>query len=132
MAYPPGNKFAWNGIPVRLNLPASGETVNSEWFSVPGGTKVLQITVGAMVGAAATVKIQALACTETVEATQVWTDVSVFDLTDGTMEVLDGLVESTCVTIPVSATGGGNLRFVASEDQSSVPSIIKVFCSRDG
>jgi hypothetical protein len=117
---------------VRLNLPASGETVNSEWFSVPAGTKVLQITVGAMVGTGATVKLQALACTETVEATQVWTDISCFDLTDGTFEVLDGLVESTCVTLPVSATGGGNLRFVASETQVSVPSVITVFCSRDG
>ena len=131
MAFP-GAKFAWNGIAVHLAMPASGETVNSQWFSVPGGTKVLVITVPALVGASATVKLQSLAPTETAEATQVWTDVSVFDLTDGTMELLDGLVESTCVTIPVSATGGGNLRFVASETQVSVPSVIEVFCSRDG
>ena len=56
MAFP-GAKFAWNGIAVHLDMPASGETVNSEWFSVPGGTKVLVITVGALVGAAATVQV---------------------------------------------------------------------------
>jgi len=131
MAFP-GAKFAWNGIPAHLAMPASGETVNSQWFSVAAGTKVLAIHVPALVGTAATVKIQSLKPTETVEATQVWTDVSVFDLTDGTMELLDGLVESTTVTVPVSATGGGVLRFVASEDQSSVPSVIEVFQSRDG
>jgi len=131
MAYPPGNKFAWNGIAVNLRMPASGETVNTESFPVPGGTKVLQIFIPSMVGTG-TVLLAALAPTETVEATQVWRTVTVFDLTDGTFEALDGLPEQTCVTIPVSATGGGNLRFVASEDQSGTPSVISVFCSRDG
>jgi hypothetical protein len=131
MAFP-GAKYAWNGINVHLAMPGSGETVNSQSFSVPRGTKVLTIHVPALVGTGATVKVQSLAPTETVEATQVWTDVSVFDLTDGTFELLDGLVESTTVTIPVSATGGGNLRLVASETQVSVPSTIEVFCSFDG
>lgn len=133
MAYPAGNVYAWNGVPARLAMPASGsETVNSQWWSVMAGAKVLQIHVPALVGSGATVKLQALAPSETVEATQVWTDVKCMDLTDGTFEALDGLVESTTVTIPVSATGGGVLRFVASEDQSSVPSTILVFQSRDG
>ena len=131
MAFP-GAKFAWNGIAAHVAMPGSGETVNSQWFAVPAGTKVLTIHIPALVGTGATLTVQSLAPTETVEATQVWTNVSVFDLTDGTMEVLDGLVESTCVTIPVSATGGGVLRFVASETQVSVPSTIEVFCSRDG
>ena len=126
-----GAKFAWNGLNVHLRMPVEGGTVNTQSFSVPGGTKVLQIFVPAMTGVG-TVKLQALAPTENVEATEVWRDVTVFDLTDGTFEALDGLPESTCVTIPVSATGGGNLRFVASEDQSAAPVFIEVFCSRDG
>ena len=130
MAFP-GAKFAWNGINVHLRMPAVGETVNTQSFSVPGGTKVLQIHVPAMTGTG-TVLLQALAPTETVEATEVWRTVTVFDLTDGTFEALDGLPENTCVTIPVSATGGGNLRFVASEDQSAAVVFIEVFCSRDG
>lgn len=132
MAYPPGAVYPWNGIPVRPRMPASGETVNGQFFTVPGGSKMMTIHIPALVGTSATLKLQSLAPTETVEATQVWQDVVVFDLTDGTFEALDGMVESTTVTIPVSASGGGNLRFVASEDQSSVPVVVPVFFTRDG
>ena len=132
MAYPPGNKFAWNGIVARPLMPASGETVNGEPFSVPAGVKVLQIHMPALVGTGATAKIQALKPSETVEATQVWTDVKVTDLALATFVALPGIVESTCITMPVSATGGGMLRFVGSEDQSSLPVNIVVFMSRDG
>lgn len=127
-----GAKFAWNGIPARPLMPASGETVNGEAFPVPGGAKMVTVHVPALPGAATTIKLQTLAPTETVEATQVWSDITVFDLTDGTFEALDALPESTTVTIPVSATGGGNLRFVASADASSGPIVIPVFFTRDG
>ena len=73
---------------------------------VPGGSKVLSVYVPALSGAA-TLKLQTLAPTELVEDTEVWADVSVFNLTDGSFVVLDGLVASTHVTIPISATGGG-------------------------
>jgi hypothetical protein len=131
MAYPPGNKFAWNGIVVRPRMPVTGGTVNGEPFTVVRGAKVLQIHIPAMTGTG-TVLLQALAPTEIVEATEVWSDITVFDLTDGTFEKLDGLPESTCVTIPVSATGGGTLRFVGSEDQSGAAFLITVFQSFDG
>jgi hypothetical protein len=127
-----GAKFAWNGVAAHVKMPGSGETVNSEYFPVARGAKVLTVHVPALTGTGATVKLQSLAPTETVEATQVWTDVVVFDLTDGTMEALDGLVESTTVTIPVSATGGGMLRFVASESQAAATVVIEVFQSFDG
>ncbi len=126
-----GAQFSWNGVTARLAMPASGETVNTQWFQVAHGAKVLQIHIPAMVGTG-TVLLQALAPTETVEATQVWRTVTCMDLTDGTFEALDGMPENTIVTVPVSATGGGNLRFVASEDQTSVPSVIVVFQSFDG
>ncbi len=131
MAYPPGNKFAWNGVVARVLVPVTGGTVNSEIFSVARGAKSLQIHIPAMVGTG-TVLLQALAPTETVEATEVWSTVTVMDLTDGTFEALDAMPESTCVVIPVSAVGGGTLRFVASEDQSSAAFRITVFMSFDG
>ena len=131
MAYPPGNDFAWNGIPARVRMPEIGGTVNGTRFPVPGGSKVITFYVPALV-AAATLTVQTLAPTELVEDTEVWANVSVFNLTDGSFVVLDGLVASTHVTIPVSATGGGVLRLVATSDQSSVPVTIPIFFSRDG
>jgi hypothetical protein len=131
MAFP-GAQFPWNGIAARIRMPITGGTVNSEPFPVPAGSKVITFHLPALTGTAATVKLQTLAPTETVEATQVWTDVSCMDLTDGTFELLDGLVESTAVTIPVSATGGGVLRLVASEDQSAAVVTIPIWFSRDG
>ena len=131
MAFP-GAQFPWNGIAARVRMPIAGGTVNSEPFPVPGGSKVMTVHCPALTGTAATVKLQTLAPTETVEATQVWSDVLCFDLTDGTMESLDGLVESTAVTIPISATGGGVLRLVASEDQSAAPVTVPIWFSRDG
>ena len=75
MAYPAGAVYAWNGIPVRTRMPAVGETVNGQPFAVPGGAKMMTIHIPALTGAAATVLLQPLAPTETVEATQVWTAV---------------------------------------------------------
>lgn len=132
MAYPAGAVYAWNGIPVRTRMPAVGETVNGQPFAVPGGAKMMTIHIPALTGAAATVLLETLAPTETVEATQVWTAVSVFDLTDGTFELLNAMVESTAVTLPISATGGGYLRLVASEDQSAAVVTIPIFFTRDG
>lgn len=124
--------YRWNGVTTRVAMPATGETVNGEPFTVPAGMKVMTIHVPALVGTGATVLLQSLKPSAAVEASQTWTNISVFNLTDGSFTVLDGMVESTTVTLPVSATGGGTLRFVGSEDQSSVPSTIEVFFSRDG
>jgi hypothetical protein len=70
-----------------------------------------------------------------VEATQVWTDCYVFDLSSNaptTHILLDALLESTAVSVPISATGGGYLRLVASEDQSSAAVTIPILFSFDG
>jgi hypothetical protein len=131
MAYPQGNDFVWNGIPARVRMPEVGGTVNGQRFPVPGGSKVLTVYVPALTGGA-TLKLQTLAPTELVEDTEVWADVSVFNLTDGSFVVLDGFVASTHVTIPISATGGGVLRLVATLDQSAAPVTCPIFFSRDG
>lgn len=127
-----GAKYAWNGVVARPLMPAAGETVNGEFFTIAGGVKVITIHVPALAGAATTVKVQTLAPTETVEATPVWNDVQVFNLAAGGFIALAALAESTAVTIPVSATGGGTLRLVASADQSSAPVAIPIWESKDG
>lgn len=119
--------YAWNGIVGRPLMPISGGTVNGEPFAVPERAHALVVHVPALVGSGATLKVQSLAPTEGVELTQTWADVRVFDTTDGSFELIDGLVESTTVTLPVTATGGGMLRFVASEDQSSASVVVPVF-----
>ena len=130
MAYS-GAVYPWNGIAVHTRMPAVGETVNGQPFAVPAGAKMMTVHVPNLAGTD-TLKIQSLAPSETVEATQIWTDVKVFDFTDGTVEALDGIPESTAVTFPISATGGGVLRFVSSADESGGVVTIEVFFTRDG
>lgn len=123
--------LSWNGVSGRPLMPAStSETVNGEPFAVPHGASVMTVHVPALVGGGTTVKIQSLANTEQVEVTQSWADVTAFDPTDGSFEAVDGLPEGTTVTIPVTITGSGMLRFVASTDQSSAPVAIPVFFGR--
>jgi hypothetical protein len=123
--------YNWSGQAERPLMPAAGQTVNGEAFAVPNNAKAIQIHIPDLVGAATTLKLQALAPTEDVESSQTWRDVTVFDLTDGSFEALDGFPENTIVVVPTSATGAGNFRFVASADQSSVPAKIIIFWSYD-
>ena len=118
--------YGFPGTKASPRMPIAGGTVNGVPFSVPRGARAMTIHVPALTGTGATVKIQTLN-PDSYETTETWADISVFDLTDGTFEVLDGLVESTSVTLPVTATGGGVLRFVASEDQSSAAVNVPVF-----
>ena len=115
----------------KATIPDEGTDSNS--FSYAVGTKTLAIHVPAMTGTGASVKIQALRPKEQENDTDVWTDVSVFDLAAGTAHVaLDAILESTCVTVPVSACGPGPLRFVASESQTGGAVDIYVGFGMDG
>lgn len=107
-----------------------GDTSDS--FTFPVGTKTLAIHMPALTGAASA-KIQSLRPKEQVNDTDVWTDVSVFDLAAGTAHVaLDAILESTCVTVPVSATGPGPLRFVLNAAETAGPIYIYVGFGMDG
>lgn len=117
---------SWNGIIEVVKLPTATNGTNSNPFVMPKGAKSLQIHVPALVGAAATLLIQALQPKLQDNETDVWTGVTVFDLTDGTFEALDALPESTVVTIPATALGGGVFRFVASEAQTGAAEAIEV------
>lgn len=120
--------YRFNGVPVKVRMPASGETVNGEAFSVPDWARVCTVYVPALVGTGASIKLQGLVPNDVVEATQTWVDLKLTMLTDITFVALDAFVESTACTIPTSAMGGGVLRWVATEDQSSVPSdVIMLF-----
>ena len=116
--------YGWDVVPASVAMPISGGTVNSAAFPVPKNMLSMAIHVPALVGTT-TVKIQALA-PDSDQASEVWTDVSVFNPADGSLVALDGIAESAVTVIPIAATGGGVLRFVATNDQSSVPSTIKV------
>ena len=116
--------YGWDGPRADVAMPISGGTVNGAPFSVPKGQLTMAIHIPAMVGTS-TVKIQALEPNSDV-ASETWRDVSLFNPADGTFVALDGIPEGAVTTLPVAITGGGVLRFVASEDQSSAPITIKV------
>lgn len=117
----------WNGVVARPLMPATGETVNGQSFSVPIEAHAMTLHVPALVGGGTTVKVQSLMPTEDAYTTEVWQDAYAFDVASGNSVQLDGIAESTTVTLPITATGGGMLRLVASADQSSAPVNILVF-----
>ena len=125
----------WPAQIARLRMPAVGDTVNSDYTAVPLGAKAVTIFVPDMTGATPTLKMQSLCPTESVEydpvGSWIWRDITVFDLTDGTFEALDAMPENTCVVVPASAFGGGNIRFVASGDQSAAPTTIHLIWNLD-
>ncbi|HJQ65917.1 MAG TPA: hypothetical protein VJ816_06055, partial [Gemmatimonadales bacterium] len=59
-------------------------TVNSAPFTVPSGALAMTVHVPAMTGTAATVKLQAMFPRESDQVAETWTDLSVFNLADGT------------------------------------------------
>ena len=119
----------WDGTGAHTRMPATGETVNGTRFSVPKGAKSMTINCPDLVGGATTIKLQALVYPLDDQVADVWRDVSVFNLADGTLVALDGIPEAAATVLPISATGGGVLRFVASADQTSAPITIPVFFS---
>lgn len=111
-----------------VTLPTSTNGTSSRQFTVPQGAKSMTIILPDLVGVATTAKLQV--GTPTVlnnEATLTFTDLTVFDLTDGSFEALDGLPESTAVVIPVTAVGGGILRFVTSAAQTGAADALTIY-----
>ena len=130
-------KYGWDGIVARITCPESGDTVNSEPFTIPRGAKSVAIHIGANALGAITWSVEALTPVVDVDglarAAETWTAVAVFDLTDGSFEALDGIPESQVTVIPVTAFGGGGVyRFVASADISAEPEIITLVFGMDG
>jgi len=105
-------------------MPLAGQTVNSAAFSVPKNAISMTIHTATSMGGA-TIKLQSLDH-DTDVATEAWRDVQVMNLADGSLVALDGITENKATTIPVTATGGGVLRFVATADQSGGATTIKV------
>ncbi|HXE88962.1 MAG TPA: hypothetical protein VN524_19410 [Hyphomicrobiaceae bacterium] len=112
--------YGWNITPGQTRLPIPGGTVNSRPISVPSAALVMAISVPALVGSA-TLKIQTLVIQLDDQQAEVWQDVSAFNLASGTPIALAGIPSNTTTTVPVTASGGGVIRFVASADQSSAP-----------
>ncbi len=118
--------YGWDIVPADIAMPESGDTVNSAPFSVPRNAISMAIhTPSAFAGGSDSVKLESLDHNTDV-ATEAWRAVEVFNLADGSFVALDGILANKCTTIPITATGGGVLRFVASADQSGAPVTIKV------
>ena len=121
----------YSGPWTRVTIAQAG--TDSGDFELPTGAKTLQIHIP-ILEAGTTVALQANVPKEQENVTDAWTGVTVFDLTDGTFEALDGMgsTSATIVVIPVSATGPGPLRFVASGAQTTAARVIHVAYGMDG
>ena len=117
--------YGWNVVPGRVLMPKAGQTVNGVPFSVPGSALVISLYVPALVGAA-TIKLQSLVPAPDDQVSDAWQDVSAFNLASGAPVPMSGIPSGATTTIPITATGAGVLRCVASADQSSAPVDITV------
>lgn len=117
--------YGWDVVPVDVAMPLSGQTVNSAPFSVPKAAISMAIHTPTSFAGSGTVKLQSLDPADS-QTTETWRDVQVMNLADGSFVALDGMAQNLVTTLPVTATGGGVLRFVASGDQSGAPTTIKV------
>lgn len=115
----------------KLRMPVEGGTTRSQEFTVPQGAKTVTIITPNLATSTSLV-LNVLTPDDVVEATQTWVPLEVFNLTDGSLLVLDGLTESKAITLPVSALGGGVCSFTAADDQSGSPLTIYLIWTRDG
>src|SRR5262245_35333937 len=122
MSYKATN-YLWD----KVTIPDATDGSNSRSFSIPHHAKSVTIHLPDFVGAATTAKVQALRPQENDQAAETWTDVTVFDLTDGTFEALYAFPESTVVTLPVTALGGGIFRFVTSAAQTGAADALTIY-----
>lgn len=113
--------YGWDVVIADPLMPLAGQTVNGAPFTVPKGTLGIAIHCPDLVGVASTYKIMSLMPGRDDQEAEAWRDVYVFDLTTGNMRQLTAIPENIVATFPVTATGAGVLRFVASVDQSSLP-----------
>lgn len=113
--------YGWDVVPAKRRMPASGQTVNGEPFTVPKGARALTLSVPTLAGGGDTVKLQALVFPENDQVSESWQDLATFNLAGGAVVALSGIPSAATTTIPATATGAGVLRCVASADQSASP-----------
>lgn len=121
--------IAWDAVLAKPRLPATGGTVNSDPVTVPRGSLTMTLHATAL-AAAATMAIQALDPNTPDPTAGTWRQVSVFILAAGGVQALSAISGGAAVTIPISALGGGVIRFVASSDQSAAPQNLGVVFAR--
>lgn len=121
--------YGWDGILPKPRMPAVGETVNGEPFSVPRGSQAVTFHVPTLAGAT-TLKLQALDPQGHDSASPVWRDIYIFNIAAGGVQQLAAIPEDAATTLPTAAIGAGVLRLVASSDQSAAPVNISIVFSR--
>lgn len=127
-------RHGWDAQPGRVRMPAAGDTVNSEPFSLPRNTKALLLFIATTLAGAATLALQALEPTVDVDAgTENWRAVAVYNLsTPGTNAIsLTNAQASGAISFPVTGLGGGVFRWVASADQSGAAQTFHMLFSTD-
>lgn len=112
--------YGWDIVPGRCAMPLAGQTVNGQPFTVPRTALVLVLHIPTLVGAA-TVKLQSLVPARDDQVADAWQEIAAFNLAAGSPVALSGIPSNAATSIPITATGAGVLRCVASSDQSSAP-----------
>ena len=119
--------YGWDVVTADVRMPVASDAtgLNTQGFSVPKGAFSMAIHTPTSFVGGGTVKIQSLDPNDD-QTTEAWRDVQWVNLADGTFVQADQIPQNKVTTIPVTAVGGGVLRFVASTDQSGTATTIKV------
>ena len=116
----------WDCVLDKVRMPIAGGTVNSEPLTVPHGAWAMTVHCPTTTGPA-TMSIQTLEPADDDQASETWRNVSMSVTSAVTTTALTAITMSNlAITYPLSAIGGGQLRFVASQDQSGAPIFIRV------
>lgn len=115
---------AWDSDLGFVNMPTAGGTVNSDVFTVPKGAYTMTVHCPTL-ASAATLAIQVLMPQVDDQVADVWSTAS--SVSGVTLTAYTGIVlTNLSATIPISALGGGVMRFVASATQAGAPTVIKL------
>jgi len=116
----------WDCELAKVRMPIAGGTVNSEPFTVPKGALAMTVHCPTTTGPG-TMSIQTLEPADDDQVSETWRNVSMSLNSAVTTTALTAITLSNlAVTYPLAAVGGGQLRFVASQDQSAAPVNIRV------
>jgi len=94
-------------------------TTNTQHFRVMKGAKSLTVFVPNLATSTA-IKLQALTPLDDIDNTQTWVDLNLVNLTDCTLVAMS-FADNKTFTIPVTALGGGVLRWACADTQAVSP-----------
>jgi hypothetical protein len=114
--------LGWDVIVGYVDLPDTGETVNSSSFSTPRNTTAVTFHVPLLLGVNTMLKIQSLDPVDKIT----WRDVVAYNPTTGLTMSLNGIIQNTATTFYSYSMGGGIFRLVANNTQVASPTTISI------